>query len=347
MKKMIEENKGKLVLSSLVILLPGILGWRLLWETVALLAAHWLCLLLVFADRRNREGQSKKAVGLIFWLMPGLSLFLGAAAAVAQRGEGRGMLGVLMSFGFGLMFLLIGNYMPKFRQNHTVGIRVKWTLENEENWNVTHRFGGKVWVAAGLACMICPLLPPSAMAVVFPAAIVAGALTPCVYSWLYYKKQLRQGTAVRVVYTKKQKAISALITLALAAFVLWVLFAGSMEVVFGETSFTVETPCWNDLTVSYADVDSVEYLPGDAAPEAGMRTYGFGNLRMQMGSFANDAFGDYTRYAYASCGACVVLETKGRIVVLNGPDDTATEVLYETLAAKIAAQKATGWGSGG
>ena len=64
MKKMIAEDKGKLVVSSLVILLPGLLGWRMAWEAVIFLAAHCLCLLLVFADRRNRAGQSKKAMGL-------------------------------------------------------------------------------------------------------------------------------------------------------------------------------------------------------------------------------------------------------------------------------------------
>ena len=131
MKKILAENKGSLAVSSLVILLPGLLGWRVLWESIALLAAHWVCLLLVFADKRNRQGQSKKAIGLVFWLLPVISLLSGAVVAGLQRGyDGADFMFILMNLGFGLLFLLIGNYMPKFRQNATIGIRVKWTLEN-------------------------------------------------------------------------------------------------------------------------------------------------------------------------------------------------------------------------
>ena len=336
MKKILAENKGSLAVSSLVILLPGLLGWRMAWEAVILLAAHWLCLLLVFADRRNREGQSKKAIGLVFWLLPVISLLSGAVVAGLQRGyDGADFMFILMNLGFGLLFLLIGNYMPKFRQNATIGIRVKWTLENEENWNVTHRFGGKVWVVAGLACMIAALLPSAAMAVVFTAAIVAAAVVPCVYSYLYYRKQLQAGTAVRSPSSPRQKVIGLVILVAVMAFVGWTLFAGSLEVNFGDTSFTVQTGYWSDLTVSYDAIDAISYQTGGAAPGAGTRTYGFGNLRMLMGSFANDAYGNYTRYTYASCDDCIVLSVDGHTVVLNGPDPASTESLYQTLTAKL------------
>lgn len=336
MKKILAENKGSLAVSSLVILLPGLLGWRVLWESIALLAAHWVCLLLVFADKRNRQSQSKKAIELVFWLLPVISLLSGAVVAGLQRGyDGADFMFILMNLGFGLLFLLIGNYMPKFRQNATIGIRVKWTLENEENWNVTHRFGGKVWVAAGLACMIAALLPSAAMAVVFTAAIVAAAVVPCVYSYLYYRKQLQAGTAVRSPSSPRQKVIGLVILVAVMAFVGWTLFAGSLEVNFGDTSFTVQTGYWSDLTVDYDAIESVTYQPGDTAPSAGVRTYGFGNLRMLMGSFANDAYGNYTRYTYASCDDCIVLSVDGHTVVLNGPDPASTESLYQTLTAKL------------
>ena len=44
----------------------------------------------------------------------------------------------------GVMFIFIGNYLPKVKQNRTLGIKISWALNNEENWNKTHRFGGKV-----------------------------------------------------------------------------------------------------------------------------------------------------------------------------------------------------------
>lgn len=335
MKKMLAENKGKLIVTSLVTVLPGLLGWRIAWEAIGLLAAHWICILLFFADRRNREGQSKKAVSLIFWLMPGISLLTGGIVSVLrQDATAFDRMGTVLSFGFGLLFLVIGNYMPKVRQNKVLGIRVKWTLENEENWNVTHRFGGKVWVAAGLLCMIGGLLPTAAMSVIFPVAIVGAAVVPCVYSYLYYKRQLKTGTAVQVQSIPRQKAVAAVVVLAIAGFVAWVMLAGSMKVVFGDTSFQVETGFWSDLTVSYDEIEAVTYQSGSDAPKAGVRTFGFGNLRMMMGSFANDAYGDYTRYTYSSCKDYVVLSAAGSTIVLNGPDAASTEALYEALTAK-------------
>ena len=139
-------------------LLPALVGRA--WISVGLLAAHWLVLLIVFSDRRNRENQSRKAVGMIFWVIPFVSLLMGGVAVMIEQGvSSAGALSSLMALGFGLLLLLLGNYMPKFRQNSFMGIRVKWTLENEANWNATHRFGGKVWVAGGFACMAGTLLP--------------------------------------------------------------------------------------------------------------------------------------------------------------------------------------------
>ena len=44
------------------------------------------------------------------------------------------------------MFLLLGNYLPKIKQNNTLGIKISWTLTNEENWNKTHRFAETIWI---------------------------------------------------------------------------------------------------------------------------------------------------------------------------------------------------------
>ena len=55
------------------------------------------------------------------------------------------------------MFMVIGNYLPKVKQNNTIGIRVVWTLQDEENWNATHRFSGKIWVANINWLLLCGL----------------------------------------------------------------------------------------------------------------------------------------------------------------------------------------------
>ena len=336
MKKIIADHKGQLILSSLVTLLPALAGWRLAWEAAAMLAAHWLVLLITFSDRRNRENQSRKAVRLIFWIMPAVSLLTGGVTALLQRGvQSASTLSTAMSMGFGLLFIVLGNYMPKFRQNSFMGIRVKWTLESEANWNATHRMGGKVWVAGGFACLAGAMLPVKAMGAVFPVVLVTVALAPIVYSYYYSKTQPAAEKTVSAPLPLWQKRAARLIVAAVAVIAVWVFLAGSAKIVYEDASFTVEASGWQDLTLSYSDIAAVDYLPAEEVPEGGIRTYGLGNLRVSFGHFSNEAYGDYIRYTYDSCRDCVRLTTAGgRTVLLNGPDQAATRAVFDQLRAR-------------
>lgn len=336
MKKIIADHKGQLILSSLVTLLPALAGWRLAWEAAAMLAAHWLVLLITFSDRRNRENQSRKAVRLIFWIMPAVSLLTGGVTALLQRGvQSASTLSTAMAMGFGLLFIVLGNYMPKFRQNSFMGIRVKWTLESEANWNATHRMGGKVWVAGGFACLAGAMLPVKAMGAVFPVVLVTVALAPIVYSYYYSKTQPAAEKTVSAPLPLWQKRAARLIVAAVAVIAVWAFLAGSAKIVYEDASFTVEASGWQDLTLSYSDIAAVDYLPAEEVPEGGIRTYGLGNLRVSFGHFSNEAYGDYLRYTYDSCRDCVRLTTAGgRTVLLNGPDQPATRAIFDQLRAR-------------
>lgn len=336
MKKIIADHKGQLILSSLVTLLPALAGWQMAWEAAAFLLGHWLVLLVVFSDRRNRDRQSKKAIRLILWVMPFLSLLAGGVTVLLQRGiQSAGAGSAVMAMGFGLLFIVVGNYMPKIRQNSFMGIRVKWTLENEANWNASHRFGGKIWVAGGFACLAGAMLPIQAMGVVFPVVLVTVALAPIVYSYYYSKTQPAAEKTVSAPLPLWQKRAARLIVAAVAVIAVWVFLAGSAEIVYEDASFTVEASGWQDLTLSYSDIAAVDYLPAEEVPEGGIRTYGLGNLRVSFGHFSNEAYGDYIRYTYDSCRDCVRLTTAGgRTVLLNGPDQAATRAIFDQLKAR-------------
>ena len=336
MKKILTEHKGELVLSSLVTLLPALAGWQMAWEAAAFLLGHWLVLLVVFSDRRNRDRQSKKAIRLILWVMPFLSLLAGGVTVLLRRGiQSAGAGSAVMAMGFGLLFIVVGNYMPKIRQNSFMGIRVKWTLENEANWNASHRFGGKVWVAGGFACLAGAMLPVKAMGAVFPVVLVTVALAPIVYSYYYSKTQPAAEKTVSAPLPLWQKRAARLIVAAVAVIAVWVFLAGSAKIVYEDASFTVEASGWQDLTLSYSDIAAVDYLPAEEVPEGGIRTYGLGNLRVSFGHFSNEAYGDYIRYTYDSCRDCVRLTTAGgRTVLLNGPDQAATRAIFDQLKAR-------------
>ena len=91
------------------------------------------------------------------------------------------------------MFILIGNYLPKCKQNHTIGIKIPWTLNSEENWNATHRFSGKVWVICGILILFSIFLPTNFAAYAMIAVAAVMVALPIIYSYNYYKRQEGSG----------------------------------------------------------------------------------------------------------------------------------------------------------
>lgn len=89
----------------------------------------------------------------------------------------------------GVLFIVLGNLMPKFKQNYFMGIKTPWTLANETVWAKTHRHGGFVWFLAGFIMSVLAFLPGYGSAILYFAVILIASLEPILYSWLQYQKQ--------------------------------------------------------------------------------------------------------------------------------------------------------------
>lgn len=89
----------------------------------------------------------------------------------------------------GLLFIIIGNYLPKSKQNYTVGIKLPWTLNNEANWNKTHRLAGYLWIIGGLLMFANSFLKIFWIPV-FIIIISCLTVVPAIYSYMLYKNGL-------------------------------------------------------------------------------------------------------------------------------------------------------------
>jgi len=210
-------NKKQFFLSSLVLFLPMIAGF-LLWDQLPdRLITHWnaageadgsmgktaaivvipafiflmhlFCLFMTHLDFSNKD-QSPKALLIAYWAMPATSLFagfmvLGNAAGTAVRPT------ALMNAFLGVLFIFMGNYMPKCTQNKVLGIRLPWTLKSEENWRKTHRLAGRLWIAGGFMLILCAFLKdPLQMPLLLVILLILCAV-PAVYSYKLHKKEQR------------------------------------------------------------------------------------------------------------------------------------------------------------
>lgn len=152
----------------------------------ALMAAMNLFLHLCLEKDPRRANMSAALKYISLWLMPVLSVLtcgLTLGAAMGRRVHAETVAPVLV----GVLFLLIGNYLPKTKQNCTMGIRLPWTLNSEENWNRTHRLAGFWWVAIGVLFVLLALLGLW-NGWLLASVLLAAILVPAVYSYLLYRR---------------------------------------------------------------------------------------------------------------------------------------------------------------
>ena len=134
---MLKKNKSRIIISSIIILLPMIFGlimWDKLPDTMTThwgadgnadgfsgkvfavfglpaitLILHFVCLLFTLFDKKQKE-QNPKALGMIFWILPVVSLFTNGIMYRTAFGK-EFDLAVFVPALLGVMFIFIGNYL--------------------------------------------------------------------------------------------------------------------------------------------------------------------------------------------------------------------------------------------
>ena len=350
---MTNKYKLKLLISSIVILLPSVAAiilnglvepkvsgaWHFGWIVPVFLVLMQLFLHLITFRENERVKQNEKIVNITFWVLPVMSVYISGIFMMLSLGF-ENALGILLSTCFGLMFIIFGNFMPKSVQNRTFGMKIKWTLANEENWAATHRFAGKLWVIAGIVTLVGAFLPEKASIILLLAVAPPAVIAPIVYSYCFYKKQLKDGTATKEDYSnytgskldKKNSIIAAVVGGVIVVFVVVLMFVGELTFTVGDEALEIDTTFGGGMTIDYDDIKSVECSPERVS---GMRVSGFASSKLLYGWFKNDDLGNYTRYTYTEGEVTVIIYTEDSIIVISDATDEATWALYDAISDKI------------
>ncbi|SDQ23519.1 Uncharacterized membrane protein [Streptococcus equinus] len=206
-------KKKQLLSTIFVIILPALIGaffWKALPEQVpthfgidgqadgyssklfTLLAFPILFVLFQIIALASLEKESVKVTvpakmrKLYAWIIPALSLIVQGSIYANALGWVKSSPTLVTAF-LGIIFVIIGNYLPKTHRNHTIGIRIPWTLSDDKNWHKTHRMAGKLWVLGGLLILLESFIQialPYVIAVVIAVMVSA----PIVYSFLLSRK---------------------------------------------------------------------------------------------------------------------------------------------------------------
>ena len=193
---MIKQNKKMIILTSIVTLLPiviGLLLWNQLPQLMAthfnfngqpngyssktftvfvlpliLLVIHLFCVIGTSIDPKSKN-INKKIFSIVLWISPLISLLVCSCI-----------------YGYALGYITNISFLTELMINYTVGIRTSWALDDPDNWYHTHRFGGKCMVIGGILLIV---LSPFMNLFIFFIFVFIPVLLPIIYSYLYFRKK--------------------------------------------------------------------------------------------------------------------------------------------------------------
>ena len=210
---MLKANKKTLIITSIITILPifvGLFFWNRLPDVMAThfgidntangfssktfavfglplfcLIIEWVAAFVTSHDPRKKN-ISPKMFTLVLWIVPIISIFCAVIMYPANLGYELDIT-LFAEIFMGLLFVILGNFLPKARQNYTIGIKIPWTLDNENNWNRTHRLAGYLWMACGMFFIIMALIGLGRTPWIL-GIFGLMVLIPCIYSYVLHVK---------------------------------------------------------------------------------------------------------------------------------------------------------------
>lgn len=168
----------------------------LLWllPVSALITAIVFCILPQIEPMRENLVKSRKAYNavwsasmiLLLAVHAGISLMM--VRSSMDQPDANEFVRVVIA-GTGILYVVLGNYLPKTRQNWFLGVRTPWTLSSEYTWEKTHRLAGRLFLVAGFVCLIGAFVLNGPSLIFLVAGSTAGAaLISATYSFFVFRK---------------------------------------------------------------------------------------------------------------------------------------------------------------
>ena len=90
----------------------------------------------------------------------------------------------------GLLFIALGNYIPKTKKNQLVGLRISWSLYNDETWRRSNRFSAYTMVIGGIVTVVIAFLAKEEQLMIWMIlCLLLSAGVSAAYAYFVYKKE--------------------------------------------------------------------------------------------------------------------------------------------------------------
>ena len=154
-----------------------------------ILAALWLIFALVL-KRGGEVDRARQGLRAAFAGIGMLMAVIQIATIAIALGYPVDMIRVI-AFCVGLLFIGLGNVMPKSQPNSYAGFRLRWTLESPANWVATNRFTGTLMMLGGVVLAITALLvaEPLWLLTLIVLCTAAPSLAGIIYSYRFARRE--------------------------------------------------------------------------------------------------------------------------------------------------------------
>lgn len=157
----------------------------------------WLLLRVV--PRIDPRGENYDEFRQTYWIFLNYTTLFFALLQVFSYGTALGWpigmeRGIFVAIG--VLFVMVGNVLPRLRSNSWIGIRTPWTLESDAVWRSTHRLGGRTFVAAGFLVLIGAFAAPRYLSwPIMWGSLGLAVVVPGVHSYLAWRRERESAAA--------------------------------------------------------------------------------------------------------------------------------------------------------
>lgn len=170
------------------------LQWDINWEvskwapkeSVFVLSAIPVLLYVVMTLKAaSKAGSNEKAGKITTIAITYLLIFLqwiSIATALEVTMNIKRMIPIVL----GIVFMIVGNFMPTLKRNLYIGFRTPWSVRNDISWKKTNRFGGYLMSIIGFLMVIYGIIQEE---MIIKATMFFGVLG--ILYGIFYSYQLR------------------------------------------------------------------------------------------------------------------------------------------------------------
>lgn len=163
----------------------------LILPVTTILFGQFLLLMVRIAKKNEIQGNNNEKNGLIigscslliFNIISGVMIYSGFYSSVKLSFASFELEQLVLLF-VGIIFIVIGNLMPKLKKNAVLGFRTKHSMKNDEIWKKCQRISGITIMITGMLIAIFSLIFHSIILYVLTAVVILlGLAIDLIYSY--------------------------------------------------------------------------------------------------------------------------------------------------------------------